>query len=567
MNGMVTPPTALGIGLKPMHVQEILGTGAPLDFFEIHAENYLVPGGPFLRHLTQIRERFALSIHGVGLSIGGAGPLDRDHLDRLAALLRRFEPHWFSEHLAWSSHGGAFYNDLLPIPYNSAGLRRVCDHIDQAQDRLGRRLLLENPSTYVTFAASTLDEGEFLTAVVQRTGCGLLLDVNNAYISAVNHGRDPWDLIAALPPAAVGEIHLAGFAEDRDGAGDRLLIDTHGTAVAAAVWDLYRRTLDHLGPRPTLIERDQAIPPLDVLVDEAAHARSVMAAAMTPDPASTDSRPWPRVSGQTADPLAAHPADDLLDRLAAALQDPARPLPPGLTTWNGSDPAVRFGVHRNTVAVSLTAALADTFPVTHQLAGERCFDWMARGLIAAAPPCSPVLTDYGDAFPDWIAEHAPTADQAYLPDLARLELARVRAYHAAVAAPLTTTALAGYLANPQQLPGAGLRLHPSLHVLDASDAIVSLWAAHQGSAPGAALTDPRRPESALVLRSGDDTLVVPLPGGAATCVTALATGATLGDAAAAGAARDPDFDLTQCLALLIRHGAIVAWHAPGDPEP
>jgi uncharacterized protein len=583
MTGSLTPPTAVGIGLKPMHVQEILGAGAPLDFFEVHAENYLVAGGPFLRHLTQIRERFALSIHGVGLSIGGAGPLDRDHLDRLAALLRRFEPQWFSEHLAWSSHGGAFYNDLLPIPYNSAGLRRVCDHIDQTQERLGRRLLLENPSTYVTFAASTLDEGEFLAAVVQRTGCGLLLDVNNAYISAINHGRDPWDLIAALPPAAVGEIHLAGFAEDRDGAGDRLLIDTHGAPVAAAVWALYRRTLDHLCPRPTLIERDQAIPPLDVLIDEAARARSIMTAAMTPYPASTGARPWPRVSGQTADPLVAHPADDLLDRLAddlldrladdlldrlaAALQDPARPLPPGLTTWNGSDPAVRFGVHRNTVAVSLTAALADTFPVTRQLAGERCFDSMARGFVAAAPPRSPVLTAYGDAFPDWIAEHAPTADQAYLPELARLELARVRAYHAAAAAPLTTTALAGYLANPQQLPGASVSLHPSLHVLDASDAIVSLWAAHQGSAPGAAVTDPRRPESALVLRAGDDALVVPLPGGAAACVAALAAGTTLGDAAAAGAARDPDFDLTQCLALLIRHGAIVAWHAPGDPEP
>ncbi len=567
MTGIVTHQNAVGIGLKPVHVPEILGAGAPLDFFEVHAENYLVAGGPFLHHLTQIRERFVLSIHGVGLSIGGAGPLDRDHLDRLAALLQRFEPHWFSEHLAWSSHGGAFYNDLLPIPYNRAGLRRVCDHIDQAQERLGRRLLLENPSTYVTFAASTLDEGAFLAAVVQRTGCGLLLDVNNAYISAVNHGRDPWDLIAALPPAAIGEIHLAGFAEDRDGAGDRLLIDTHGAPVAAAVWDLYRRTLDHLGPRPTLIERDQAIPPLDVLVDEAARARSVMAAAMTPDPASTGARPWPRVSGQAADPLAAHPADDLLDRFAAALQDPTWTLPPGLTTWNGSDPAVRFGVYRNTVAVSLTAALADTFPATRQLAGERCFDWMARDLIAAAPPRSPVLTEYGDAFPDWIAAHAPTADLAYLPDLARLELARVRAYHAAAAVPLTTTALAGYLADPQQLPGAGLSLHPSLQVLDASDAIVSLWAAHQEPEPAAVIADPRRPESALVLRCGDDTLVVPIPGGTATCVTALAAGATLGDAAAAGAARDPDFDLTQCLALLIRHGAIVAWHPPGDPEP
>ncbi len=276
---MTTPaasPAVVGIGLKPQHVPEILGSGVPLDFFEVHAENYMVPGGPYLRHLDQIRSGFALSIHGVGLSIGGAGPLDTRHLDRLAALVGRFEPQWFSEHLAWSSHGGAWYNDLLPVPYDNASLVRVCAHIDQAQERLDRRLLLENPSTYLEFAASTLDEGDFLAQIVRRTGCGLLLDVNNAYVSAINHGRDPWDLIAALPPDAIGEIHLAGFAEDRDAAGDRLLIDTHGAPVDGAVWALYRRTLAHLGPRPTLIERDQAIPPLGVLVAEASRARSAL---------------------------------------------------------------------------------------------------------------------------------------------------------------------------------------------------------------------------------------------------------------------------------------------------
>ncbi|EGV15887.1 MNIO family bufferin maturase [Thiocapsa marina] len=268
--------TAVGIGLKAEHVPDVIEYEPALDFFEVHAENYMVAGGPALRQLTRVRDRFALSIHGVGLSIGGADPLDRDHLNRLAALLQRFEPAWFSEHLAWSSHGGAFYNDLLPLPYNPATLARVCDHIDAVQERLGRRLLLENPVTYVEFAASTMDEGRFLAEVAARTGCGLLLDVNNAYISAVNHGRDPWDLIAALPPAAVGEIHLAGFAEDRDGAGDRLLIDTHGAPVAEAVWELYRRTLRHLGPRPTLIERDQAIPPLAIVVAEAERARSAL---------------------------------------------------------------------------------------------------------------------------------------------------------------------------------------------------------------------------------------------------------------------------------------------------
>ena len=266
--------TTVGIGLKAEHVPDIIEYEPPLDFFEVHAENYMMAGGPALRQLTQVRDRYALSIHGVGLSIGGAAPIDHQHLERLDSLLRRFEPAWFSEHLAWSSHDGAFYNDLLPLPYNPTTLVRVCDHIDEVQERLDRRLLLENPSTYLEFATSTLDEGTFLAEVAARTGCGLLLDVTNAYLSAVNHGRDPWDLIAALPPAAVGEIHLAGFAEDHDAIGERLLIDTHGAPVAEAVWTLYRRTLRHLGPRPTLIERDQAIPPLAVLVAEAKRARS-----------------------------------------------------------------------------------------------------------------------------------------------------------------------------------------------------------------------------------------------------------------------------------------------------
>ena len=273
-----------GLGLKTGHVAQVLHSGAAVDFFEVHAENYMVDGGPFLRHLEQVRERWPLSIHGVGLSIGGDGPLDRAHLARLAALLARYQPAWFSEHLAWSSHGGHWFNDLLPLPYDRATLQRVCDHVDEVQHRLRRRLLLENPSTYVEFAASTMDEAQFLNEVVHRTGCGLLLDVNNAYVNAVNHGGDAAAFIAALPAAAVGEIHLAGFAEDADAAGDRLLIDDHGSPVADAVWSLYAQAVARLGPVPTLIERDNHVPALAVLEAEAARARTVLqrhAAAQT----------------------------------------------------------------------------------------------------------------------------------------------------------------------------------------------------------------------------------------------------------------------------------------------
>lgn len=265
-----------GIGLKDDHALPLLDGAAAVDFLEVHAENLMIAGGPRLRRLERLRERLPLSIHGVGLSIGGEGPLDEAHLDALDALLRRFEPRWFSEHLAWSSHGGAFLADLLPLPYDEATLRRVCEHVDRVQTRLRRPMLLENPSSYVEFTASTMDEGAFIAEVVRRTGCGVLLDVNNAFVSGVNHGRDPWALIEALPAAAVGEIHLAGFAEDRDAAGDRLLIDHHGAPVDAAVWRLYERCIARFGPVPTLIERDNDVPALPVLAAEAGLARALM---------------------------------------------------------------------------------------------------------------------------------------------------------------------------------------------------------------------------------------------------------------------------------------------------
>lgn len=276
---MATLPARAGVGLKPEHFHDILATQPDLGFFEIHAENYLVAGGPFHHWLTRIREHYALSVHGVGLSIGSAEPPDEAHLDALAQLLVRYEPEAFSEHLAWSSHGGAFFNDLLPVPYTVQTLARVVEHIDRVQSRLGRRLLLENPATYVEFAESSIAEDEFIGEVVRRSGCGLLLDVNNAYVSCVNHGRDPLSYIRALPLAAVGEIHLAGFACEADSLGAPLLIDSHGTPVARAVWQLYAKTLALTGPQPTLLERDNDIPPFAILLAEARQAQEHLNAA------------------------------------------------------------------------------------------------------------------------------------------------------------------------------------------------------------------------------------------------------------------------------------------------
>lgn len=236
----------------------------------------MVEGGPFHHFLSLIRERYPLSIHGVGLSIGGEMPLDFVHLERLRILLDRYQPESFSEHLAWSSHGGVFLNDLLPVPYHATTLRRVCEHIDQMQTYLKRRMLLENPSTYAEFTASTMAETEFISEVLRRTGCGLLLDVNNVYVSCTNHHHDPQGYIDALPLGAVGEIHLAGFAREQDAAGDQLLIDSHGSPIAQAVWDLYRYTLERIGPMATLIERDNDIPLFDILYAESQEAERLI---------------------------------------------------------------------------------------------------------------------------------------------------------------------------------------------------------------------------------------------------------------------------------------------------
>ncbi len=266
-------PPRVGLGLKNEHFIEVLETSPDIGFFEVHAENYMVAGGPFHHYLGLIRERYPLSLHGVGLSIGGESPLNREHLARLAKLIERYQPHSFSEHLAWSSHGPVFLNDLLPLAYDVATLNRGCEHVDHVQSALKRPMLLENPSTYLQFQRSTLDETDFISEIIRRTGCGLLLDVNNAYVSCINHQRDPQAYIDALPLQAVGEIHLAGFAEDTDSLGDRLLIDDHGAPIDNAVWQLYEQVLARTGPVATLIERDHQVPAFNRLMAEAQQAQ------------------------------------------------------------------------------------------------------------------------------------------------------------------------------------------------------------------------------------------------------------------------------------------------------
>lgn len=271
------PPTA-GLGFKPQHFADIL-TDDFSGFFEVHAENHMGAGGPPHAMLGRLRRDHALSIHGVGLSIGGAGALDREHLKRLRMLCDRYQPESFSEHLAWSSHGDAFLNDLLPLPYTTGTLACVCEHVDETQEALGRRMLLENPATYVTFAESDIAETEFLAEISRRTGCGLLLDVNNVFVSATNHGFSAQDYLATFPLHAVGEIHLGGHDAQEDDAGAPLLIDAHGAEVADPVWSLYADVIARLGPTLTLVEWDNDVPAWGVLRAEADRADAILARA------------------------------------------------------------------------------------------------------------------------------------------------------------------------------------------------------------------------------------------------------------------------------------------------
>jgi uncharacterized protein len=265
-----------GTSFKHEHLAAIGTEGKGRGFFEVHAENYMGAGGPPHRALEAVRRDYPVSLHGVCLSIGGERPLDRAHLAHFQHLVERYEPALVSEHLAWSTHETAYFNDLLPLPYTEATLRRVCDHIDQVQEAIRRPMLLENPSTYVAFAESTLSETDFIRHVARRTGCGLLLDVNNVFVSATNHGFSALDYLSDFPLAAVGEIHLAGHAEQSDDEDDLLLIDSHDGPVADAVWKLFEIVISRCGPIPTLVEWDSNIPDWPVLKAEATAAQKIL---------------------------------------------------------------------------------------------------------------------------------------------------------------------------------------------------------------------------------------------------------------------------------------------------
>lgn len=260
----------VGVGLRTPHHPQFLSERPDVAWLEVHSENYF-DDGPGMTVLERIRCDYPISLHGVGLSLGSADPLDMTHLARLRHLVDRVAPQLVSEHLCWGAIGARHLNDLLPMPYSSEALTLICERIDATQNALGRTLLIENVSSYLRWQGDEYSEWDFIASMAQRTGCGLLVDVNNIYVSAINHGYDAHEYLAALPTASVGELHLAGHETQQN-----YLIDTHSRPVSEPVWDLYREALKIFGARPTLIEWDNDIPPLEVLLGEAAAARTIL---------------------------------------------------------------------------------------------------------------------------------------------------------------------------------------------------------------------------------------------------------------------------------------------------
>jgi Protein of unknown function (DUF692)/Putative DNA-binding domain len=542
-------PLRAGAGFKPEHFSAIAAAPQPVGFFEVHAENYMGTGGAPHAQLRFIRDNYALSLHGVGLNIGSSERLDRTHLGRLKDLCARHQPECVSEHLAWSSHGGVFFNDLLPLPYTEASLRSVIDHVDEAQSMLARRLLIENPATYVRFEESTIPETDFLAAIARATGCGLLLDVNNVRSTTQ---RAPTFISELFRRTSLKKFILPAISRPKTGK-DRPCASTRINRRSSTMYSLCSKASLHAPGR----------------FPRSSNGTMICRSGRRCSPRSSR-RKNVSTGRRTLTPLRLRPKRSGLSmqnwqsNFARALLDRELPVPEGVIAHNSERPERRFAVYRNNMMVSLIGALEARFPATCKIAGEEFFKAAARRFIAAEPPRSPIMMFYGDAFPSYLAEFAPARSVPYLADVARLEAARTRAYHAADAKPLTRDALAA--APLDTLTGMRFTLHPSLEIVSSSYPIVTIFAMNSGLMELGPIAD-WRGEDALVIRPEYEVEVRRLSPGARIFLENLADKKEFGEAAGVASAASADFDLAENLAALFSGLAVAMTRGRTEDGP
>ncbi|MFC5549482.1 DUF692 family multinuclear iron-containing protein [Massilia aerilata] len=515
----------VGIGLRAPHYRQLMEERPPLAWLEVHTENYLARSGWDWHVLQSLRRDYPLSLHGVGLGLGSSHGFSEDHLERVRQLADAIEPALVSEHLSWGALRDRQLNDLLPLRLDGAALGLVAARVERVQAVLKRRILVENVSTYLRFAGDAMSEAEFLAALAQRTGCGILLDVNNLYVNQCNHGEDALaalEALAGLAPGTVGELHLGGHLVT-----GLAVIDHHGDRVAPPVWSLYREALGRFGDVPTLIEWDTGVPALEVLLDEVHIAQRIAAEtvrAFSPAAAAHRSLSLPVEA----------PVDSnagLQQDFGDALADPGR-LPLLAPELKG-DPA-RFGIYRGNLTSVWRRALANAYPVLRKRLGQDAFDALARAYGRAHPAQDPDLNRFGAELAAFIGAD----DGPELPDLARLEWAIHESWHAPDARADDDPRAALATLSPQQFEASRAILHPSLRLHASRWATAAIWLAEQPEGPDAP-QEAGRPSHALILRARWQVTVREIDAAEWAALARLAEGESF------GAAFDAAFDLDE----------------------
>jgi uncharacterized protein (UPF0276 family) len=535
----------VGVGLRAPHYRQFLEQRPRAGWLEVHTENYLDQGGWDWHVLQDLRRDYPVSLHGVGLGLGSARGFSERHLQRVRDLVRAVQPALVSEHLCWGAVFDRHLNDLLPLALNHAALDLLSERVQRVQDELQRPLLLENVSTYVRFCDDAMSEAEFLAALARRTGCGLLLDINNLYVNQCNHGEDALAAMAAIAPGSVGEIHLAGHLVT-----PQAVIDHHGDTVADPVWTLYQAALRRYGPLPTLIEWDTDIPALEVLLAEAAKARVMFdAASILSFPRRVN--PWIHPILSVPTPRSSNTTENA-DLLAASQQAFATGLfnaaesAPALAAFKGGASEHRYALYRGNLVATWNKTLASAYPVITQLVGEEFFGGLSQEYGRAHPSASGDLNEFGSHFAAFLAGFPHTASLPYLSDMARLEWAMHRAHYAPDAPAMTSSDLSAIA--PDQLEDCHLPLRPAFSVIASEWNVVPLWLAHQPGGPP--FPDEMAAASyGLIARPRWKTALVPLSRASHAALAVLHDGGSFGAAFDAAFEIDEEFDVAAQLRL------------------